>query len=233
MSPTYNEKVNVYSIDFVQQDKGFKTFNELGLCGEFNNSLSSIMTFFHWHIADNKDVDFLKDADEETISKIEDQLVMSYLVRKELLFDIDFIDVNIGMVYDKENVDIINYDYEYSFDAPYGSPNNDALDYVYTHFNHVYTKFIETAKLLKVALKEVMDEYRKTHDVKKLDEMENSISQYKLTSEEVLFLYYKRLEFTIDKLIENHENRMLKIAQGSFVGPSKKYHEVYVDTADY
>ena len=178
-------------------DKEFKTFEEIDIFKLLNNDLDALVSDFYYVLMDDKTINI--ENKEKVILEAEEQLVMSYLVRRLLFCDSDFFGCNIGFQYDSNRIDIINYDFECSFDG-FGHADTRALDYTYCQFNNVYERFIDNVELLLQALKEYAPAFREKNK-ELLEETPNS-EVYRLNK------IYEKLIISCKSILKNHENRL-------------------------
>lgn len=92
-----------------------------------------------------------------TKNKFLEDYAMSYIVRKYILDDIDFAPRNIGVLInnDKNNLQLINFDFEYSFmfhdevaKSLFSNERLNNFEYLYVYFPRAFKRFVEKTRNL-------------------------------------------------------------------------------------
>jgi len=105
---------------------------------------------------------------EEEKNKFLEDFILSYIVRRSVLFDMDFYQCNAGVVidYDNKKLSFLNFDYEYAFEACSISKNvlkvvkgahKKYLEFLKHNYPSIYDNFCKKLKILVSILSTMKD----------------------------------------------------------------------------
>ena len=124
---------------------------------EFQGGLKKNVTQIKKQLTQYKNI-IGEDAVNDDLERICHDYSYSYLVRKLLLHDGDFDEVNAGILIENGKLKYTNFDYECSFFDYFVSPSYKAtLEYVRTDFPDAYARFRFITELTHKALSEMID----------------------------------------------------------------------------
>ena len=154
-----SDKYNLLSVDFVEPDTEFYTFDEMNYILGFNidrDILYQLPALYH--------ADEIKEVGKDQIDKICSQYVYSFLIRKLIFKDNDFSHTNCGILKHKDGtLDFINFDYEFCFDIidfeDFGTFSDSKIEHILKTISKQYPdvlkEFIEKSKILLAGLNEL------------------------------------------------------------------------------
>lgn len=121
--------------------------------GGLKKNISQIKTQFHKY----KNI-IGEDAIRNDLNRLCRDYAYSYLVRKLLLHDGDFDEVNAGVLIENGSLKYTNFDYECSFFDYFVSPSyKDTLEYVKRDYPDVYARFRFITELTHKSLSEIIE----------------------------------------------------------------------------
>ena len=128
-------RYSVMSVDFLSYGEDIVTMDDIGcrftgLCAAIHTIKESMLVYED-------------EYSEDQIERVIEDFVYSYLIRKLLLGDFDFIPVNVGIIENKEKgtLQLINFDFEGSFNGRYPLAKYDLM-YCKDNYPKVYDRFV-------------------------------------------------------------------------------------------
>lgn len=144
------------SIDFISQND---IFDDLWNLYGIDVSLTDVVKYYREMMEENKDFETIS---PEKIKLVENQLVLSLLVRTLLMGDTDFCIANVGIIVndEKNDIELVNFDFEESFNGKMVMKHQVEL-FKDVRINHpdVYDYFMEKIYLLNSVKDKLNIEY--------------------------------------------------------------------------
>jgi len=150
----------VISVDFVSENEMFDSLDDYQLEYEKGIDIKGFFEDYRIMMQDNSDFDFVS---EDRVKELENEIMLSFLVRDVLLGDSDFCSLNLGFLLNEtdKKIKLINFDYEDAFVIKnLTSKHYEIIDYAIKNHPNVYQNFINKVNTILNSKKQINVEYK-------------------------------------------------------------------------
>ena len=154
IKPKEEERYEVFSLDFLSYGEDFITFDEL--CCSFSGDLRENVRMIKYEFR----MSYFNKYNQEDLTKVIEDYIYSFFVRRYVIKDMDFYDNNSGIIFNREtgSVKYINFDFEYGFN-PSKPHLEENLMYCLEYYPEVYDRFVSKVGDFYDALRQLREEF--------------------------------------------------------------------------
>lgn len=188
------------SIDFISENENLILFKDLDII--WTEDLNAMVKQLEFLTQDKNSV--LYKTSNKNLTKLKEDLVLSFLVRYCLLKDADFDLYNCGLLVNKltKSINFINFDFELSLKSTYFSEaKNIIIKFImqYAADNHakLYLNFIEQVYTLRKVLTEINYETNNKYYNEAISNLKDNLNQL-IDIHNLLILEFSNNDFTLN-----------------------------------